>query len=179
MVTFSSTNSQATVEPAEVAIPTCSRDIGAVITSAASKDLIAGVVIEPLAVWPDDRGLFFEIARIGRGLIAWFAPETTQVSATFTYAAGQFVTFQMLIDGEPFYRSYSMSSSPATDDDLQVTVKRVPSGVVSNLLIDTVREGDLIDVVTAVADSEVTVQTLVSVRDKMISAYEEIMRMPI
>lgn len=40
-------------------------------------------------------------------------------------------------------------------------------------------KGDLIDVVTAVADSEVTVQTLVSVRDKMISAYEEIMRMPI
>lgn len=40
-------------------------------------------------------------------------------------------------------------------------------------------KGDLIDVVTAVADSEVTVQTLVSVRDKVISAYEEIMRMPI
>jgi flagellar hook-basal body complex protein FliE len=40
-------------------------------------------------------------------------------------------------------------------------------------------KGDLIDVVTAVADSEVTVQTLVSVRDKMISAYEDIMKMPI
>jgi flagellar hook-basal body complex protein FliE len=40
-------------------------------------------------------------------------------------------------------------------------------------------KGDLIDVVTAVADSEVTVQTLVSVRDKVIAAYEEIMRMPI
>jgi flagellar hook-basal body complex protein FliE len=40
-------------------------------------------------------------------------------------------------------------------------------------------KGDLIDVVTAVADSEVTVQTLVSVRDKMIAAYEDIMKMPI
>lgn len=40
-------------------------------------------------------------------------------------------------------------------------------------------KGDLIDVVTAVADSEVAVQTLVSVRDKMISAYEDIMKMPI
>jgi flagellar hook-basal body complex protein FliE len=38
---------------------------------------------------------------------------------------------------------------------------------------------DIIDVVTAVAESEVAVQTLVSVRDKVISAYEEIMRMPI
>lgn len=40
-------------------------------------------------------------------------------------------------------------------------------------------KGDLVDVVTAVADSEVAVQTLVSVRDKMISAYEDIMKMPI
>lgn len=40
-------------------------------------------------------------------------------------------------------------------------------------------KGDVVDVVTAVADSEVAVQTLVSVRDKVISAYEEIMRMPI
>jgi len=40
-------------------------------------------------------------------------------------------------------------------------------------------KADLIDVVTAVAESEVAVQTLVSVRDKVISAYEEIMRMPI
>jgi flagellar hook-basal body complex protein FliE len=40
-------------------------------------------------------------------------------------------------------------------------------------------KADLIDVVTAVAESEVAVSTLVSVRDKVISAYEEIMRMPI
>ena len=38
---------------------------------------------------------------------------------------------------------------------------------------------DLVDVVTAVAETEVAVQTLVSVRDKVISAYEEIFRMPI
>jgi flagellar hook-basal body complex protein FliE len=36
-----------------------------------------------------------------------------------------------------------------------------------------------VDVVTAVAESEVAVSTLVSVRDKVIAAYEEIMRMPI
>jgi len=40
-------------------------------------------------------------------------------------------------------------------------------------------KADLIDVVTAVAESEVAVGTLVSVRDKVIAAYEEIMRMPI
>jgi flagellar hook-basal body complex protein FliE len=40
-------------------------------------------------------------------------------------------------------------------------------------------KADLVDVVTAVAESEVAVQTLVSVRDKVIAAYEEIMHMPI
>jgi flagellar hook-basal body complex protein FliE len=40
-------------------------------------------------------------------------------------------------------------------------------------------KGDLVDVVTAVAETEVAVETLVSVRDRMIQAYEEIMRMPI
>lgn len=68
------------------------------------------------------------------------------LAEAFTYEAGQFVTLRVEIDGEPFFRSYSMSSSPATDADLQVTIKRVPGGVVSNLLNDTVREGDLIDV---------------------------------
>lgn len=40
-------------------------------------------------------------------------------------------------------------------------------------------KGDVVDVVTAVAESELALETLVSVRDKVISAYEEIMRMPI
>jgi flagellar hook-basal body complex protein FliE len=40
-------------------------------------------------------------------------------------------------------------------------------------------KADIVDVVTAVSESEVAVQALVSVRDRVISAYEEIMRMPI
>lgn len=40
-------------------------------------------------------------------------------------------------------------------------------------------KGDVVDVVTAVAESELALNTLVSVRDKVIAAYEEIMRMPI
>jgi len=42
----------------------------------------------------------------------------------------------------------------------------------------TAGKGDLVDVVTAVAESEAALETLVSVRDRVISAYEEIMRMP-
>ncbi|MET0312800.1 MAG: flagellar hook-basal body complex protein FliE [Hansschlegelia sp.] len=40
-------------------------------------------------------------------------------------------------------------------------------------------KSDVVDVVTAVAESELALDTLVSVRDKVIAAYEEIMRMPI
>ncbi|MEZ5839586.1 MAG: flagellar hook-basal body complex protein FliE [Hyphomicrobiales bacterium] len=40
-------------------------------------------------------------------------------------------------------------------------------------------KADVVDVVTAVAETEVALSTLVTVRDKVIAAYEEIMRMPI
>ena len=39
--------------------------------------------------------------------------------------------------------------------------------------------GNLVDVVTAVAESEVALETVVNVRDRVISAYQEILRMPI
>ncbi len=40
-------------------------------------------------------------------------------------------------------------------------------------------KADMVDVVTAVAESETAIATLVSVRDKVISAYEDILKMPI
>src|ERR1700744_1416251 len=40
-------------------------------------------------------------------------------------------------------------------------------------------KANVMDVVTAVAETDVKVSTLVSVRDKVISAYEDIMKMPI
>ena len=40
-------------------------------------------------------------------------------------------------------------------------------------------EADLKDVVTAVANAEQTLETVVAVRDKVLSAYQEILKMPI
>ena len=40
-------------------------------------------------------------------------------------------------------------------------------------------KADIVDVVTAVAESEAALETLVAVRDRVIADYEEIMRMPI
>ena len=40
-------------------------------------------------------------------------------------------------------------------------------------------KANIVDVVTAVAESEVAVNALTAVRDRVITAYEEIMKMPI
>jgi ferredoxin-NADP reductase len=65
---------------------------------------------------------------------------------TFRYQPGQFCTFRVHLDGEEQLRSYSMSSSPETDDDLTVTIKRVAGGAVSNWFLDHVTEGDVLEV---------------------------------
>ncbi|HVU62290.1 MAG TPA: ferredoxin--NADP reductase [Mycobacteriales bacterium] len=64
----------------------------------------------------------------------------------YTYRPGQFVTIRAVVDGVPHLRSYSMSSAPETDLDLQVTVKRVPDGPVSCWLHDSVAVGDVLPV---------------------------------
>ncbi len=40
-------------------------------------------------------------------------------------------------------------------------------------------KADVVDVVTAVAETQTAFETMVTVRDKVIAAYEEIMKMPI
>ncbi len=62
----------------------------------------------------------------------------------FSYRPGQFVTFILNIDGHEVRRSYSMSSSPSRPHTLDVTVKRIPGGLVSNWLCDAVRLGDVL-----------------------------------
>jgi ferredoxin-NADP reductase len=64
----------------------------------------------------------------------------------FAYEAGQFCTFRVRVDGQPHLRCYSMSSSPAVDRDMVVTVKRTPGGVVSNFVHDHLGAGDVVEV---------------------------------
>jgi flagellar hook-basal body complex protein FliE len=40
-------------------------------------------------------------------------------------------------------------------------------------------KANIVDVATAVSETETAIETMVAVRDKVIAAYEEIMRMPI
>ena len=52
-------------------------------------------------------------------------------------------------------------------------------GILDARPVGAAGRADVVDVVTAVAESETAIQTLVAVRDKVIAAYEEIMRMPV
>ena len=64
----------------------------------------------------------------------------------FAYEPGQFCTFRVHLGEDELLRCYSMSTAPETDDDLAVTVKRVPGGLVSNWFHDHVAEGDVLEV---------------------------------
>ena len=67
------------------------------------------------------------------------------LAPAFAYRAGQFLTFRLAIGERRVLRSYSMSSSPEVDDELQVTVKRVAGGLVSNWIADALAAGDTLE----------------------------------
>jgi len=62
------------------------------------------------------------------------------------YLAGQYLTLQFRIDGRRYVRPYSFSSTPLVDSTLNVTVKRIPGGIVSNYINDNVKVNDVIEV---------------------------------
>jgi dTDP-4-dehydrorhamnose 3,5-epimerase len=73
-------------ETPPVQLPQCARGIGHVITDLRGGQIISDVSIQPVAIWPDDRGHFLEVLRVGCGLPADFPVSGTQVSATVSHA---------------------------------------------------------------------------------------------
>ncbi len=69
-----------------------------------------------------------------------------ELRTAFRYNAGQFCTFRIPIDDQQHLRCYSMSSCPTVDEDFQVTVKRVPGGLVSNWMNDALAPGNSVEV---------------------------------
>lgn len=70
-----------------------------------------------------------------------------------------------------------VSFSDMVQDVLQTT-KQVSEAGETQTMRAAANQADVVDVVTAVANAEVTLQTVVSVRDRVIDAYKEIIRMP-
>ncbi|OWK71261.1 ferredoxin--NADP reductase [Pedobacter sp. AJM] len=68
------------------------------------------------------------------------------------YQAGQYLTLIFRINGRRYIRPYSFSSCPGVDSFLEVTVKRVENGLVSNHINDMVKVGDSIEVMPPMGD---------------------------
>jgi len=69
----------------ELVLPECEQGIGSVILKADAPQLIDGVRVQAVTLWPDDRGYFLEVQRLGQGLAGSFPAASTQISAAFSY----------------------------------------------------------------------------------------------
>lgn len=65
-----------------------------------------------------------------------------ETSTPLEYRSGQFIN---ILHSSNTPRSYSLSSVPELDYYLDIQIKRMPGGLVSNWLMDEVKEGDLIN----------------------------------
>ncbi|MEM6524823.1 MAG: ferredoxin--NADP reductase [Bacteroidota bacterium] len=65
-----------------------------------------------------------------------------QPETKISYKSGQFLTLIVPVEGKEVRRAYSLCSSPFTDADLTVAVKRVDNGLMSNWLPDNLKVGD-------------------------------------
>lgn len=68
------------------------------------------------------------------------------------YFAGQYLTLQFRINGRRYIRPYSFSSTPLIDSTLDVTVKRVKGGIISNYINDIIKVDDVIEVQEPLGD---------------------------
>ncbi|MBT8494037.1 MAG: hybrid-cluster NAD(P)-dependent oxidoreductase [Deltaproteobacteria bacterium] len=64
----------------------------------------------------------------------------------FSYRPGQACVLEVPIDGKPVFRSYTIASTPSRPHQLELTIKRVPGGLVSNWLADHLKVGDRLSI---------------------------------
>ena len=101
--------------------------------------------------------------------------------ATPTVAANAYASLARMIDSGGVEKS-AQSGGPSFGALLKDAVGSVmEAGRKSDAQTVAMTSGkaNVMDVVTAVAETDVAVSTLVSVRDRVIQAYEDIMKMPI
>jgi ring-1,2-phenylacetyl-CoA epoxidase subunit PaaE len=68
------------------------------------------------------------------------------------YKAGQYITLIVRVNGRKYARPYSFSSAPSVDATLDVTIKKVPGGVVSNYINNELKVGDIVEVFEPMGD---------------------------
>lgn len=65
----------------------------------------------------------------------------------FSFKAGQYLTLKTDINGESVRRAYSISTAP-TENHLSVGIKKVRGGKFSSFVVDQLKEGDSLEVMT-------------------------------
>jgi flagellar hook-basal body complex protein FliE len=107
------------------------------------------------------------------------------MSVPFSAAANAYTSATKLADPKKSMIPDAGMTTPQGQDFAQLLAGSVNGVVESGRVADQKGiemlngKSNVVDVVTAISETEVALQTMVTVRDRVISAYEEIMRMPI
>ncbi|SDR86566.1 flagellar hook-basal body complex protein FliE [Bradyrhizobium canariense] len=102
--------------------------------------------------------------------------------ASPTIAANAYANAARMMDPGVAAKSSGDAGGPSFGDLLKETMGSVIDGgrqADQQTTAMATGKANVMDVVTAVAETDVKISTLVSVRDKVISAYEDIMKMAI
>lgn len=71
-----------------------------------------------------------------------------ELRTQFAFQHGQYVTLKLTVNGEDLRRSYSICSSPLDAEQFRIAVKKVPHGRASTQLVDKLKAGMSIEVMT-------------------------------
>lgn len=71
-----------------------------------------------------------------------------ELRTDFTFIHGQYLTLKVPVSGEVLRRSYSICSSPLDPGEVKIAVKQVPGGRASTVLVETLRPGMTLEVMT-------------------------------
>jgi flagellar hook-basal body complex protein FliE len=99
-------------------------------------------------------------------------------------AANAYASLARLTDGVPSFAKRGLDDTAT--GDFGAMVKQAMNAIVdaghksdAQMRAAAAGKANIVDVVTAVSQTEVAVDALVSVRDRVIAAYEDILKMPI
>lgn len=79
-------------------------------------------------------------------VVGFEVPPALQEDFRFTH--GQYVTLKLTVNGEELRRSYSICSSPLDSGGFRIAVKKVPGGRASTQLVEKLKPGMRIEVMT-------------------------------
>ncbi|MGH2553510.1 MAG: 1,2-phenylacetyl-CoA epoxidase subunit PaaE, partial [Chitinophagaceae bacterium] len=74
-----------------------------------------------------------------------------ELKKDFSFRQGQSLTMRIIINGEEIRRTYSLCSSPL-DEEWRVAIKKVEGGLFSTFANDTLKTGDVLDVMEPIGN---------------------------